>query len=574
MEKAIILKVNAWLNGSYDQETKNEILRLQRENPEELADAFYKNLEFGTGGMRGVMGAGTNRMNKYTIGMATQGFANWLLAEYPGQQIKVAVAFDSRLNSPVFANITADILSANGIHCFIFKELRPTPELSFAVRELGCQGGVMITASHNPKEYNGYKIYGEDGGQLISPHDANVINEVNKITDIGQIKWQCIPEKITILDDSIDRKYLAMIQTLSINPEAIKQKNDLKIVFTPLHGTGITMVPPALEKFGFTEIHIVEEQAVPDGDFPTVSYPNPEDPTALKLAIDKALAIGGDIVLANDPDADRVGVGYKDRNGEIILLNGNELAVLLTYYILAELKNKKRLSEHSFIVKTIVTTGLLSEIADDFDIPCYNVLTGFKYIADIIRKNEGKAQFICGGEESYGFLIGDAVRDKDAVSTCCLIAELAAFLAVENRNLGDLLGDIYEKYSVYREEQISLTKKGKSGLEEIAEMMKDYRANPPLEIAGEKVVLVHDYSTQLTKNRINNMQKTIDLPKSNVIQFVTEKQSIITVRPSGTEPKIKFYVSVKSKSQNQDCKKVVERLSGQINQIKKSLKLI
>ncbi|MDR2979006.1 MAG: phospho-sugar mutase [Bacteroidales bacterium] len=581
MDSLTISKINTWLKGSYDLETQNEIRRLQREKPEELAESFYKNLEFGTGGMRGIMGVGTNRMNRYTIGMATQGFANWLMRTYPDRQIKVAVAFDSRENSYFFANITADILSANHIQCYIFSELRPTPELSFAVRELSCQGGIMITASHNPKEYNGYKVYGEDGGQLISPHDTDVIDEVNRISDNEMIKWERLEEYVTVLDDlessdqaeSIDQKYLTMIRSLSINPEKIQRKSDLKIVFTPLHGTGITMVPPALAAFGFTNIHVVEEQAVPDGRFPTVSYPNPEDPAALRLAIDKALAINGDLVLANDPDADRVGAGFKDHGEKITLLNGNELAVLLTYYILSELQKKKRLKSNNFIVKTIVTTDLLSEIADDFHVPCYNVLTGFKYIADIIRKNEGISHFVCGGEESYGFLIGDAVRDKDAVSTCCLIAELTAMLALENKNMKDLLYEIYQKYAFYKEEQVSLTKKGKDGLEEIVEMMREYRQNPPAEIGGERVIMIHDYLSQLTKNIADNTQKEIALPKSNVLQFVTEKGSLVTVRPSGTEPKIKFYISVKSKEKNTCNDVVLKQLSTNIKNIKKSLNI-
>lgn len=573
MENAIISKINSWLKGSYDQETKDEIVRLERENPEELTESFYKNLEFGTGGMRGVMGVGTNRMNKYTIGMAAQGFANWLMKEYPNQQIKVAIAFDSRHNSRFFANISADILSANHIQSFIFEELRPTPELSFAVRELGCQGGIVITASHNPKEYNGFKVYGEDGGQLVSPHDKNVIAEVYKISSNEQIKWDRNDQYVTILDDSIDQKYLTMIGSLSLNTEAIQRKKELKIIFTPLHGTGITMVPPALKLFGFENIHIVEEQAIPDGDFPTVSYPNPEDPAALKMAIDKTIAIDGDLLLANDPDADRVGMGFKDRDGKIVLLNGNELATLLTYYILSERKKKNRLESNHFIVKTIVTTDLLSEIADDFNIPCHNVLTGFKYIADIIRNNEGKGVFICGGEESYGFLIGDAVRDKDAVSTCCLIAEMCAFLALENKNPKDLLNEIYQKYSFYREEQISLTKKGKSGSEEIADMMRTYRQEPPREIGGEQIIAINDYDKQIAINTIDNTQKDIDLPKSNVLQFITEKGSQITVRPSGTEPKIKYYISVKSGGQKQDGKMVEEQLASKIENIKKSLQL-
>lgn len=574
MDNFTISKINTWLEEDYDQKTKEEIRKLQLENPEELNEAFYKNLEFGTGGMRGIMGVGTNRMNRYTIGMATQGFANWLIREYPGQKIAVAMAFDSRLNSHYFANIAADILSANQIHCYIFEELRPTPELSFAVRKLHCQGGIMITASHNPKEYNGYKVYGEDGGQLISPHDKNVINEVNKITSNEQIKWQRNSDYITILGDDIDAEYLTMIHSLTINPEVIQKEKELKIIFTPLHGTGITMVPPALEKFGFTNVHIVEEQSVPDGNFPTVSYPNPEDPAALKLAIEKTKAIDGDILLANDPDADRVGAGFRDHNGEIILLNGNELAVLLTYYILSERKKKNLLKSNNFIVKTIVTTDLLSVISDDFNIQCYNVLTGFKYIADIIRKNEGVSQFICGGEESYGFLIGDAVRDKDAVSTCCLIAELAAFLAEQGKNMKDLLHEIYQKYGYYKEEQISLTKKGKSGLEEIAAMMQNYRQNPPQEIGGEKVVILHDYASQLTKNLSDQTVRNIELPKSNVLQFITAENSVITVRPSGTEPKIKFYISVRSSEKSPDSETVQQKLSKQIGKIKSSLNLV
>ena len=544
MDKYIEERVALWLQDDYDADTKAKIREYQQNNPNELTEAFYRDLEFGTGGLRGIMGVGTNRMNKYTVGAATQGLANYLKQQFPNQEISVAIAFDSRNNSAYFADITADVLSANGITCHLFPELRPTPVLSFAVRYLHCQSGVMVTASHNPKEYNGYKVYWNDGGQLVPPHDKNVIAEVNKIKSLHDTKWQRNPDKVHIIDSSLDEAYLKLVHGLSLHPEAIAAKKQLKIIYTPLHGTGITMVPKALKMYGFENVSIVKEQAVSDGNFPTVKSPNPEEKSALIMAIAQAEAEKADLVLATDPDADRVGIAVRNSKGEMILLNGNMTGSLLVHYLLSQWKALNKINGKQFVVKTIVTTELIKRMADVYQVPCFDVLTGFKYIAEKIKEHEGQMTFIGGGEESYGYLAGDFVRDKDAVIACCLIAEMTAFYANQGKSLYQMLLEMYHEYGFYKEDLLSLTKQGKSGAEEIAAMMVNYRNNPPKEIGGQKVVLMKDIQAGIAYHLDKGTQETIALPKSNVLQFFTADGSKITVRPSGTEPKIKFYFGV------------------------------
>ena len=544
MDKYIEERVALWLNDDYDADTKAKIREYQQNNPDELTEAFYRDLEFGTGGLRGIMGVGTNRMNKYTVGAATQGLANYLKQQFPNQEISVAIAFDSRNNSAYFADITADVLSANGITCHLFPELRPTPVLSFAVRHLHCQSGVMVTASHNPKEYNGYKVYWNDGGQLVPPHDKNVIAEVNKIKSLHDTKWQRNPDKVHIIDSSLDEAYLKLVHGLSLHPEAIAAQKQLKIIYTPLHGTGITMVPKALKMYGFENISIVKDQAISDGNFPTVKSPNPEEKSALVMAIAQAEAEKADLVLATDPDADRVGIAVRNSKGEMILLNGNMTGSLLVHYLLSQWKALNKIDGKQFVVKTIVTTELLKRMADAYQVPCFDVLTGFKYIAEKIKEHEGQMTFIGGGEESYGYLAGDFVRDKDAVIACCLIAEMAAFYANQGKSLYQMLLEIYHEYGFYKEDLLSLTKQGKSGAEEIAAMMVNYRNNPPKEIGGQKVLLMNDIQAGIAYHIDKGTQESIALPKSNVLQFFTADGSKITVRPSGTEPKIKFYFGV------------------------------
>ena len=544
MDKYIEERVALWLNDDYDADTKAKIREYQQNNPEELTEAFYRDLEFGTGGLRGIMGIGTNRMNKYTVGAATQGLANYLKQQFPNQEISVAIAFDSRNNSAYFADITADVLSANGITCHLFPELRPTPVLSFAVRHLHCQSGVMVTASHNPKEYNGYKVYWNDGGQLVPPHDKNVIAEVNKIKSLHDTKWQRNPDKVHIIDSSLDEAYLKLVHGLSLHPEAIAAQKQLKIIYTPLHGTGITMVPKALKLYGFENVSIVKEQAVSDGNFPTVKSPNPEEKSALVMAIAQAETEKADLVLATDPDADRVGIAVRNSKGEMILLNGNMTGSLLVHYLLSQWKALNKINGKQFVVKTIVTTELIKRMADAYQVPCFDVLTGFKYIAEKIKEHEGQMTFIGGGEESYGYLAGDYVRDKDAVIACCLIAEMTAFYANQGKSLYEMLIEIYHKYGYYKEDLLSLTKQGKSGAEDIAAMMVNYRNNPPKEIGGQKVVLMKDIQAGIAYHLDKGTQEPIALPKSNVLQFFTADGSKITVRPSGTEPKIKFYFGV------------------------------
>ena len=535
--------IDSWLNGNFDKDTKNEILRMQAEDPAALSDAFYRTLEFGTGGMRGILGVGTNRMNKYTVGFATQGLANYLI-KCCKQNIKVAISFDSRNFSTEFASISANILAANGIQVFLFDSLRPTPELSFAVRHLQCNAGIMITASHNPKEYNGYKVYWNDGGQLVPPHDKNVINEVNKIKSVDQVKWDGHPELIRKIGKDIDNVYLTLIKRLTLNPETVAEAKDLCIVYTPLHGTGISVVPQALADFGFKNVHIVEEQAVTDGNFPTVKSPNPEEHAALELAISKAKKVKADIVLATDPDADRVGIAVRGKGGTYQLFNGNQTATLLFHYVLSQ-TNINPLNNNYFLVKTIVTTDLINQIATDYNVECFDVLTGFKYIAEKIREFEGKKQFMVGGEESYGYLVSDFVRDKDAVSACCLIAEMAAYYkTVYHKSLIDQLETLYRQYQYFKEDMVSLTEPGEAGMQAIQQRMSDLREKSPKTLGGQRVLKIYDYKAQHSYNTVTKTSERIELPVSNVLQFITEDGSKVTVRPSGTEPKIKFYFSV------------------------------
>ncbi|MCQ2285395.1 MAG: phospho-sugar mutase [Bacteroidales bacterium] len=544
MEKTILDKINIWLNGNYDEKTKDEIRRMMAEDEKELTESFYKDLEFGTGGLRGIMGVGSNRMNKYTVGTATQGLANYIKLNFKNENLKVAIAHDSRNNSRFFAEVTAAILSANGIFCYLFEDLRPTPELSFTVRHLHCNAGIVITASHNPKEYNGYKVYWNDGGQLVPPHDKNVIAEVNKIASIDEILWTKNDENIKIIGEEVDSVYLSLIKGVSLNPDKVLKHKDLPIVYTPLHGTGITMVPKALKQLGFSNVTIVTEQSEPNGDFPTVKSPNPEEESAMEMALKRADEIRANLVLATDPDADRMGIAVRNSRGEMQLFNGNMTATLLGYYILSEYAKKGSLND-KFIVKTIVTTEMLAAMAKDFHIDYEDVLTGFKYIAEQIKRYEGKKQFIFGGEESYGTLVGDFVRDKDAVSACCMIAELAAVLAEQGKTLFDLLMELYQKYGYYKTKLVSLTKKGQDGARQIAEMMKNFRSNPPKTICNSKVLQIKDFKTSKWVDCTTGKETDMGFPSSDVLQFFTEDGSKITVRPSGTEPKIKFYFEVK-----------------------------
>jgi phosphoglucomutase len=550
MNATALQNISNWLNGNYDNETKEAIKNLQQTNLADLEDSFYRNLEFGTGGLRGVMGVGTNRMNKYTVGMATQGMANYLKKSFPNQEIKVCVGHDSRNNSRFFAETTANVFAANGIKVYLFSELRPTPELSFAIRTLGCKSGVVCTASHNPKEYNGYKAYWDDGAQLVPPHDKNVIKEVEAIASVDDVLWTGGEANIKLLDEKMDDAYIAMIKSLSLNPEAIKNQHDLKIVYTPIHGTGITVVPKTLKAFGFTNVTVVEEQATPDGNFPTVGYPNPEETETMSIGLAKAKSLDADILLGTDPDADRVGIGVKNHKGEWVLMNGNQTAVLAFAYMIEARKNKGVSQPNDMVISTIVTTEMINEVAKQNGINCYNVLTGFKWIASLIKEKEGKENYIVGGEESFGLMIGDQIRDKDAVSAVALLCEMAAVEKANGKSLYDKMIDMYMQYGFYLESLISITKKGMNGAKEIADMMSNYRSNPPATINGSKVVQLLDYELQTGKNLLNGQNWAIDLPKSNVLQFITEDGSKISARPSGTEPKIKFYFSVKTTLEN------------------------
>jgi phosphoglucomutase len=552
MEAVIQERSTNWLKGNFDAATKDAIKKMQAENPKELAESFYRNLEFGTGGLRGIMGVGTNRMNKYTVGMATQGFANYLNQTYPGGPVRVAIAHDCRNNSRFFAETTANVFAANGIKVFLFEALRPTPELSFAIRNLGCQGGVVCTASHNPKEYNGYKAYWNDGGQLVPPHDKNVIKEVEKIASVDDVKWSGGEANITIIGKEMDEEYIEMVKSLSVYPEVIEKQHDLKIVYTPIHGTGITLVPQVLKRFGFTNVHIVEEQSNINGDFPTVVYPNPEESEAMSIGMKKAIELDADILLGTDPDSDRVGIGVKDHHGNWVLVNGNQTAVLAFNYMIEARKAKGIARPNDMVVKTIVTTELIDEIAKGNNITCYNVLTGFKWIAELIREKEGKENYVVGGEESYGLMIGDKVRDKDAVSAVALLCEMAAYEKNKGRSLFAKLIDLYVQYGFYKEHLISITKKGMDGQQQIADMMAVFRNNPPKTLAGSDVVQLLDYELRKGKNLKTGEEWPIKLPKSNVLQFILADGSKISARPSGTEPKIKFYFSVNTKLKNAD----------------------
>lgn len=574
MDTAIQERVNTWLNGNYDQETKNAIKELQASQPEELADAFYRDLEFGTGGLRGLMGVGTNRVNKYTIGMATQGFANYLKKTYPGVEIKLAIAHDSRNNSRFFAETTANVFAANDIKVFLFEALRPTPELSFAIRYLGCKAGVVCTASHNPKEYNGYKAYWNDGGQLVPPHDKNVITEVEAIQSVDEVKWSGGDANITILGKDLDQAYITMVKGLSVYPDVIAAQKDLKIVYTPIHGTGITLVPQVLEKFGFNNVHIVEEQSTPDGNFPTVKYPNPEESETMSIGLKKAQNLDADILLGTDPDADRVGIGVKNHHGEWVLMNGNQTAVLAFAYMMEARKAKGIARPNDMVVSTIVTTEMINEVAKQNNVACYNVLTGFKWIAEKIKELEGKENYVIGGEESFGLMIGDQIRDKDAVSAVALMCEMAAYEKNKGKTLFDKMIELYIQYGFYYENLISITKKGMNGQKEIAAMMEGYRSNPPANINGSAVVTLLDYQLQTGKNLITGETWNIPLPKSNVLQFITADGSKISARPSGTEPKIKFYFSVKTNLNSKeefDAKQI--ELENRINGIISSMNL-
>lgn len=573
IDQKIISKAQTWLKGNYDKDTKEKVKYLLDNDPKELIESFYKDLEFGTGGLRGVMGIGTNRMNKYTVGMASQGFANYLAKNFPSnKKIKVAIAYDCRNNSKYFAEISANILSANNIEVHIFPELTPVPVLSFAVRKLNCQGGIVITASHNPKEYNGYKVYGNDGGQLISPYDKQVIEEVQKISGINEIKFEKKADNIHIIPDTLINDYLENIKSFSLSPLLIKKHSDLKIVFSPIHGSAYKIVPMAFEKFGFKNIISIPEQNIVDGNFPTVKYPNPEEKAALKMAIEKAEEKNADIVMATDPDCDRVGVAIRNHEGEFIALNGNQTASIIIYYLLEQWEKQNKIKGKEYIVKTIVTSDILKKMSEEYNVECFDVLTGFKYIAEIMRDLDGKKQFIAGGEESYGYLIGDHARDKDAVISCCFVAEAAAWAHENNKTLNDLLIEIYVKFGFYKERLISITKKGKAGLEEIQSMMDSYRSNPPDTINKSKVTIIKDYYLSTEKNIAKNTETEIKLPKSNVIQIFLEDGSRITMRPSGTEPKIKFYFGVKEKLNNKaEFKKVNIALENKIQSIIDSL---
>ena len=573
MDAAIQKKVDNWLNGNFDSATREEIKKLQKEKPDELADAFYQNLEFGTGGLRGIMGVGTNRMNKYTVGMATQGYANYLKQCFPGG-VKVAIAHDSRNNSRFFAETVANVFAANGVKVFLFEDLRPTPELSFAIRQLGCQGGVVCTASHNPKEYNGYKAYWNDGSQLVPPHDKNVIKEVDKIASVDDVKWSGGENNITIIGKELDEQYIEMVRGLSVYPEIIEKHKDMKIVYTPIHGTGIILVPPVLDRFGFKNVHIVEEQSKPDGNFPTVAYPNPEESEAMSYGLKLAEKLDADILCGTDPDADRIAIGVKDTAGKWVLMNGNQTAVLAFNYLIEARKARGIARPNDMVITTIVTTPMIDAIAAKNQVNCYRVLTGFKWIAEMIRQKEGKENYIIGGEESFGLMIGDKIRDKDGISAVALLCEMAAYEKEKGRSLYEKMINLYVEYGLYKEHLVSITKKGMDGQSQIAAMMEGYRKDPPRTINGSPVVMLRDYELQAEKNLLTGEERKLELPKSNVLQFVLDDRSSISARPSGTEPKIKFYFSVNEKLGNAaDFEKVNKRLDEKINAIISDMKL-
>jgi phosphoglucomutase len=566
-------RASKWLSEKYDADTRKQVEHLLQSDEKELIDSFYRDLEFGTGGLRGIMGAGTNRMNIYTVAKATQGLANYLKKNFPELPlIKVSVAHDCRNNSRLFAETVAKIFAANNIKVYLFDSLRPTPELSFSIRHFKCQSGVVITASHNPKEYNGYKAYWDDGGQVVPPHDENIIAEVEKISDISEVKFSGNENLISIIGSEVDDIYINKIKELSLSPELVAKHSDLKIVYTPIHGTGVKMVPMALKKFGFTNISHVPEQDISDGNFPTVKSPNPEESAALSMAIEKAKATNAELVMATDPDADRVGIAVKDNSGDFILLNGNQTGSLLIYYLLYRWNETGKIKGKEYIVKTIVTTELIARIAEKYKVKCYNVLTGFKFIAEIIRQNEGKSVFIGGGEESYGYLAGEFVRDKDAVMACALIAEAAAWAKEIGKSLYDLLLDIYIEFGFYKESLVNVSKKGKEGQEEIRKMMDNFRNNPPTTLGNSQVIRIMDFETRKSIDMKTSITDAIDLPKSNVLQFLTSDGSKITIRPSGTEPKIKFYFSIKGIMNSKELyKKVINDSDEKIKLICKEL---
>lgn len=575
----LIVKERAekWLSDSYDEETRKKVKQLIDNDSKELTESFYKDLEFGTGGLRGIMGVGTNRMNVYTVGMATQGLSNYLKKAFPDEPIRVAVGHDSRNNSRLFAERVADIFAANGFKVYLFDSLRPTPELSFAIRHLHCHSGVVVTASHNPKEYNGYKAYWSDGAQVVAPHDRNIIAEVQKITSPDQVMiWKGDrSENIEILDETFDQIYLEAVHGLSLSPDAVERYHDMKIVYTPLHGTGVILVPESLRKYGFTNILTVKEQNIPDGNFPTVESPNPEERSAMKMAIELAESEKAEVVLATDPDADRIGMALRDENGQYVLLNGNQTCSLLVYYIVKRWSELGRLRGKEYIVKTIVTTELVARIAESFGVRHFDCLTGFKYIATVMRNHEQTMQYICGGEESFGFLAEDFVRDKDAVSACSLAAEAAAWAKSQDMTLYELLKEMYVRYGFFREALVSVVRKGKEGQEEIAKMMSDYRSDPPRSLGGSPIVVIKDYLNGEALDLANGSKTPIDMERSNVLQFTTADSTVVSIRPSGTEPKIKFYFGVRAElNDTARFGEVQAELDGKIESIKKEMGLV
>ncbi|WP_339865477.1 phospho-sugar mutase [uncultured Algoriphagus sp.] len=567
IDPSIQAKANSWLSGNIDEDSKAQIRTLIDQNPSELTDSFYQDLEFGTGGLRGLMGVGTNRMNVYTIGMATQGLANYLLKCFPGETIRVAITHDCRINNTLFATTTANVLTANGIHVLYFKEMRPTPMLSFAVRHFDCKSGVMITASHNPKEYNGYKAYWDDGAQVVAPHDKNIIDEVKKITSFDEVNWDKNDALFQYIEEDFDEIYMNLVKGLSLSPDAIQTQKSMPIVFSPIHGASGKMVPAALKAFGFENVNIVKEQAEPDGNFPTVIYPNPEEAEALTLSLKLGKEVGAELVLACDPDGDRYAAAVPNASGEFELLNGNQTGALLSYYLLSKWKSAGKLDGKQFMVNTIVTTELIDRICEGFGVKCFSVLTGFKNIAAIIKDLEGKETFIGGGEESYGYLVGDFVRDKDGVSACAMVAELIAYYKTQGKTVFDVLAEIYQQFGFYKESLISVTKKGKDGAEQIQALMTDFRHHPPAEMNGIKVAKIVDVKESTVKDVVSGKTEKLAMDKSNVMQFYLADGSKISARPSGTEPKIKYYFSVNAPLANTaDYRKVeaelVERLEG------------
>lgn len=574
LDSEVQTKIDHWLNGNYDKATKADIKeKLDNEEYDELTDAFYKEMEFGTGGIRGIMGVGPNRANKYTFGMATQGFSNFLNKKYSDQDISVVIAHDCRNNSEILAQTVADIFSANGINVYLFDGLRPTPELSFAIRNLECQGGVMLTASHNPKEYNGYKAYDSTGCQLVAPDDQLVMEEVQRISSVDEVNFDGNRQLIESIGKEIDQRYLDTVAQYSMSPEAIERQKDLSIVFSPIHGTSGVLAPPALKRYGFENVHLVKKQMEFNGDFPTVEYPNPEEEEALTMALEQAKEIDAELVMATDPDADRIGIAVKDHHDDWILLNGNQTGTLIINYMLHTWKEANKLSGKEYIVKTIVTSYLIDRIAEYYKVDCYNTLTGFKYIGELMTELEDHKQFIVGGEESYGYLIGDHVRDKDAIVSAVIIAEMAAYYKDQESSLFEKLLDIYEQHGYYRERLVAIKKEGREGEKEIQRMLTNFREDPPNKLGGSVVNMIKDYQTSKSKDIAKGETTAIDLPQSNVLQFFTEDGSIVSVRPSGTEPKIKFYCSVRAELNDTDnFEAVTEQLESKIDRLIGDLK--